>query len=279
MNEQPVEIGPAPGLVGILSLPDALDPALPVVLVPNSGGEHRVGPSRLHVELARALAAAGLAAVRFDRAGHGDSPDTPAPPLAEPGADLVAAMDLLEARGFASRFVGIGLLGAAHPLHCAARRDERLVGAVFLDGYTYRTPRFWVNHGVDRLTQAKRNAVRIERMMQSPATEDGDPGVDEGAVTPPAAQMKADLQGFIARNMALCYLYTGDLQAEYNYRDQLVDAFPFLRSYPRLTLHHLIEVDQTFSRRVVREELIGLLVDWVLRGPQASRARRPESRR
>jgi hypothetical protein len=264
VREQAVRFSAGQALLGILSLPAALDPGRPVVLIPNSGQEHRVGPGRLHVQLARALAHAGIATLRFDLAGLGDSGTVSGRARSDSAADIVAAMNTLSARGFPDRFVGAGFVGGAHHIHQLARTDSRIVGAIFLDGYTYKTPRYWVNYGVDRLTQSRRFASIAER--------EGDESAQDGAANPaepPATQMKADLQDFILRNVALCYLFTGDLQADYNYREQLTDAFPFLRSYPRLTLRYLPEADHSFCRRSQREELIRLLVDWVLHGPQS----------
>jgi hypothetical protein len=280
VNEQPLLFGPGKKRLGVLTLPSALNPQQPVVLIPNAGTEHRVGPARLHVELARALAAAGVATLRLDLAGLGDS-DCAEPAHQETAAttDLKAAMDSLAARGLAERFVGVGLTTGAHHVHQIACKDDRLVGAIFIDGYTYRTPRYWVNYGVDRLTRSKRNAEAAERMALDSLGVDDEiaaPAPGSTVIAPTASQMKFDLQAFIARNMALYYLYTGGLQGEYNYREQLTDAFPFLRSYPRMTLRHLPDAEPGFMRRASREELIGLLVDWIVNGPQ--RVAPPDSR-
>ena len=60
-------------LVAVLSRP-ALARDRPAVIILNAGVLHRVGPHRLHVALARRLAARGLPALRIDLAGVGDSP-------------------------------------------------------------------------------------------------------------------------------------------------------------------------------------------------------------
>jgi len=74
MQERVVQFGPDRGLVGILTLPDAgAEVDAPHVVLLNSGIIHRVGSSRLHVDLARALSSVGVAAFRFDLSGIGDS--------------------------------------------------------------------------------------------------------------------------------------------------------------------------------------------------------------
>src|SRR5262245_15562072 len=61
-------------LAGIVTEPAAaVAPGVGVVVV-NAGVVHRVGPNRMSVRLARALAARGFLAARFDLSGLGDSP-------------------------------------------------------------------------------------------------------------------------------------------------------------------------------------------------------------
>lgn len=58
-------------MVGVLSLPDA--PASTAVIVVVGGPQYRAGSHRQFVQLARALAAEGIAVLRFDARGMGDS--------------------------------------------------------------------------------------------------------------------------------------------------------------------------------------------------------------
>ncbi len=53
-------------LVGVFSEPDHPEDVSRVVLLPNSGSLHHVGPNRLGVELSRELAKVGVATLRFD---------------------------------------------------------------------------------------------------------------------------------------------------------------------------------------------------------------------
>lgn len=70
--EYAVEIAPA-GMFGLLCRP-ADDVALtkPIVLLGNAGSIYHVGPNRLYVMLARRLATAGFASIRYDLANIGD---------------------------------------------------------------------------------------------------------------------------------------------------------------------------------------------------------------
>src|SRR5262245_43008918 len=73
--------------------------APPTVVLLNAGIVHRVGPNRMHVLLARALAAAGISSLRFDMSGIGDSPSRPetATPLESAMSDIQDVMEWLEA--------------------------------------------------------------------------------------------------------------------------------------------------------------------------------------
>ncbi|QXW02197.1 MULTISPECIES: hypothetical protein [Rhodococcus] len=57
----------------IQTTPAGSAPGGPTLVVYGTASEHRVGPSRLWVELARALAAHGVSTIRFDRASTGET--------------------------------------------------------------------------------------------------------------------------------------------------------------------------------------------------------------
>lgn len=74
IKEQFFRFGSNYSRFGISSYPvDDFNPTLPRVLILNSGATHRVGPSRLHVTLARQLCGHGFLVYRIDIPGLGDS--------------------------------------------------------------------------------------------------------------------------------------------------------------------------------------------------------------
>ncbi len=72
MRERAVVFGDPPDLVGVLTEPDGVCRDRGVIIL-NAGIIHRVGPNRLHVRMARALASLGFPVLRFDFSGQGDS--------------------------------------------------------------------------------------------------------------------------------------------------------------------------------------------------------------
>ncbi len=128
--ETPLRFGPDGALFGVLSRPAGVvaDPTL-VVLIGNSGGDPLYGTARFGVVLSRAMAQNGIASLRMDFAGLGDSI---APGDAETHVfetdrrqDFAAAIDALTALGF-RRFAVQGLCsGAYHAFH-AALSDPRI---------------------------------------------------------------------------------------------------------------------------------------------------------
>lgn len=72
MNEESIIFGEHGGLVGILTRPDG--EARAGLIFPNAGLVPKLGPGRLFVDIARELAKVGVASLRFDHSGIGDSP-------------------------------------------------------------------------------------------------------------------------------------------------------------------------------------------------------------
>ena len=74
MTEKALLFGEGKSLVGIVTLPAESSPVdRPGIVILNAGVLHRVGPNRVHVQMARALAELGFTVLRFDLSSIGDS--------------------------------------------------------------------------------------------------------------------------------------------------------------------------------------------------------------
>jgi pimeloyl-ACP methyl ester carboxylesterase len=136
--ETPMFFGSSEGLVGILCRPDHAA-TCDVVIIANAGRDPRHGPGRFNVEFARGLAREGIASLRFDFAGLGDSLGPPGQenrlsPLfdLDRSADVSAAIDALAACGFRN-FTAYGLCAGAYHVMRAAVADPRLTRLLLLN--------------------------------------------------------------------------------------------------------------------------------------------------
>ena len=130
-TETPLRFGSDSRLHGILCQPLRGDSDRAVIIV-NTGRDPHYGIGRFGVNLARQMAAMGIASLRFDFAGLGDSPgpegceDVLSALLeTDRSADISAALDLLQRQGY--QRIGVhGLCsGAYHAFH-AALADPRI---------------------------------------------------------------------------------------------------------------------------------------------------------
>lgn len=139
--EQPIRFGPRDRLFGILCRPrQEVVPGF-VLMIGNEGAVPHQGFARFHVMLARRIAAAGFASLRFDFAGLGDSRGT------TPGAsshiyatdrvpDIAAAIDALHALGY-RHFTAGGLCSGAFHAWQAAQGDDRIGALILLNPATF----------------------------------------------------------------------------------------------------------------------------------------------
>ena len=116
------------GLFGILGTPAHGPSPAKVVLMLNGGTEHQVGPGRVWVEFSRSLNLAGVATLRADIDGVGDSPVCRRVRTArsydpEHVDDVVELIDLLRARGF-TKVIVMGLCSGAWLALQAALRTQ-----------------------------------------------------------------------------------------------------------------------------------------------------------
>ncbi|MEM6791780.1 MAG: alpha/beta hydrolase [Myxococcota bacterium] len=274
-EERVLRFGPGEvALGGIWTAPDERARTAPrddlAVLLLNAGLLHKVGPYRMNVALARALAARGLASFRFDFSGLGDSPA--AATSLDYGArcrdEIAAAMDHLAAEG-RRRFVVLGLCSGAVNAHRAAAADARAVGVVALDGFAWPTRTFYLRHYGPRVIRPSK-WVRFAR-RKLPALGVGRSGAaakPDGAPEfevdfPPRAEVAVELRRLVARGCRMLYVFTGGVREYFNYRGQLGDCFPGLDFRGHLDVDHYPDADHTFTALADRRRLFARLEGWL----------------
>lgn len=284
MKESVLTFGPSGALVGVLTHPPAWEPGgatgIAVILL-NAGAIHRVGPYRLHVQLGRTLAARGAPCLRMDLPGIGDSR-----PLGMGGAldeewvsGTRTAMDVLERRGVASRFVLFGLCAGADRAFRAAIADSRVVGVALVDptgifttwqskvlrvARWLRRPAAWKRllTGRYRLVEQAGHWRRHRRDPPSPARE-GRPA--QVRMTPEEGREMAEsaLRTLVQRGVRMCYIVTASQEHRYNYKGQLFHAFPNMGLENLVQVELFSEAQHTLPRDVDRRKLQETVADWM----------------
>ena len=220
MQETVIQFGPDKGLLGILTTPanSARVIGAPIAVVINAGIVHRVGPFGLHVKLARQLAEAGFTTLRLDLSGLGDS----LPRTEKLGnqsravLDVVDALDFIEAHYSSDRFVLVGLCSGAFNAHQVAIKDDRIVGAVFMDGIVFRTAGYFWRHTVGRLLKPRTysNALKRRKLTKAEAWITEDAGVELAesefffAKDIQQSEIASDLKDLKQRDVSMLFMYT-----------------------------------------------------------------------
>ena len=277
MKERPVSFGATKALSGILTEPAGGGAGRPAVLLLNAGLLHRVGPNRLYVTLARRLAAAGLPVLRFDYSGLGESePRRDELALAESmRVEGLEAMSFLESAGIAERFVPMGLCAGAEQSQRLAHADPRVVGAVLIDGYAYRTPGYHLREYARHLLSARSwrrlvaSPLALRRLLGGARSQAGSApvnnpgGVDFVREFPPRDVCLEQLRVILARDADLFFIFTGGGMAEfYNYPGQFAATFPALRGHARVRLDFMPLADHTFTLRSQQDALLASIDAW-----------------
>lgn len=275
-------------LVAIATVPEA--PGARGVMIVVGGPQYRAGSHRQFTLLARALARQGIAAMRFDCRGMGDSGGEPRS-FEDVEPDIRAAIDHFCSRVPAVKEVVLwGLCDAASAALFYAHRDPRVTGLVLLNPWV-RTSQgvakaylkhYYGSRIVDaelwrRIARGEFDYAAAARSLLSLAgtalglkkrdEAAGDrPVTSGGAVAPadrPLPERMADgLERF--RGRVLLILSGKDLTAqEFNELARASRRWGRLLSAPRVERRDLPEANHTFSSREWRDQVAAWTAAWV----------------
>jgi pimeloyl-ACP methyl ester carboxylesterase len=247
----------------------------------NVGINHRVGPSRVFVDLARALAEKGFTSLRFDISGLGDSEvSRDARPEYERAADDVRqAMQALRARREIHEFVLVGFCSSVDAAHVVGVAEPSVVGVMYLEGYTFRTigfyARYWRRYfNVSRWERGLRQRLptyvsALRRATSSGSDEpEGSPRARKkgGQVYvrdyPTPEKFRSDIRSMLSRGTKLLFVYVGR-DTRYVYRDQLYDVIGRPEPRAALTLEYYEDTDHTFFHEKDRARVVRRVVAWM----------------
>jgi len=271
VKETVCNFGPNKSLFGILTTPDddvRVENA-PIALILNAGIVHRVGPFRIHVDIARQLAAAGFSTLRLDLSGLGDSaPRTGKIDEIENRAvlDVCDAMDFLESETGVAQFTLLGLCSGAYNAHRVAVQDDRIVGAAFLDGIVFRTtgyywrrlsrffrPRFWRN-GFKRRFSSRVNGSVDQETSAFNESEFFESDLDRDAVV-------EELNLLVQREVQMLFLYT-DGYDDIVGRSQFKEMYGLQPDDGQLQVEYYPKSEHTFRLIDNRRAACERITDW-----------------
>lgn len=265
MKERAVKFGPRGTLMGIVC--EAVQGRDVAVVLLNAGLLHRVGPHRMNVELARCLAEHGYTTLRFDVSGIGDSESVSSANERERAVvDTRLAMSLLHERAGATRFVLLGVCSGAYSVHNTALADERVSGAVMLDGYSFRTSGYYLRHYLPRLSPGRvASFVRRNVVQRLPrATNDGERATIFENYSLAKEQYELELAQLIERQVQMLMVFSGGQQSVNDAR-QLHEGFGHLDLDRAVEVSYHQDADHLYSLGEQRVRLIHGICDWVSR--------------
>ena len=261
-------------LFGIASVPEQA--AARGVLIVVGGPQYRVGSHRQFVQLARGLAAQGIAALRFDYRGMGDS-DGDMRDFQAVDDDLRAAVDQFFAAVPSLREVVIwGLCDAASAALFYAPGDPRVCGLVLLNPWVrtadgiarttlkhyYRArlldPELWKKIARGNFNVAAA-ALSFARLVGAARPAQDAPAA---SALPLPERMLAGMQNFHGK--VLLIISGADLTAQ-EFLD-LAGGSPkwqTLLAGPGVSRQTLAEADHTFSRKAWKDQVVNWTGDWL----------------
>lgn len=271
MRQFAVSFGPENAIVGVFTEPDVPRPGAPVLLLFNSGLLPRQGPHRMNVRMAREVAKIGIASLRFDLSGLGDSQaiGSESGTRAQAVVDLRTAMDFLEQSYGIRRFMAFGACSGAVILYDLVQVDHRLVAVTLFDGHWYRSR--WtipVRHfkqarvkGIHGVLAALLRRLKRPRLPSLPEAEVL-PIINEYQGSPPIESYTCVMQRLVDRGVDVQLIYGGSFIDNYSYASQYKHVFGNYAFYRKIKCWYLPEVDHTFVTKIAQHRMLEFIRDW-----------------
>lgn len=294
-REKALRLGSNAGLAAVLTEPPAGTPGNGQGLVLlNAGLLHRVGPSRLHVQMARRMAAAGFTSLRFDFSGIGDSEARRDGLAFEQSAvlEVQQALDTLAARGI-HRFTLAGLCSGADAAFLSAVADPRVSALLMLDPWVYPTWKYtpmalwrklqnrrsWRNLLSGETLQRRVLVPLLKRLRGGASAQAGGDNVVVAHYArdfPPKAQVQGQMQALLARRVRMLVVFSGGMPESVSYQGQLQECFGELDFGGLLQEHFEPSAEHIFSALPHQRWVVELAARW-LAEPMAAPSTRQHS--
>ncbi len=272
-------------LLGILSVPDT-PPRRGIVFVVADGPQYRAGVQRQFVMLARAMAQAGYATLRFDYRGMGDSEGIHRG-FEHVDADIKAAVDALLAQCSSIEEVVLwGECDSSAAVLFYAYKDKRITGISIANPWVrteegraktivkhYYLRRLFEKEFWGKLFSGQfdfrnslvslgQNTIKIFRAGSRSASTQNTTSDAPDQKQPLPVRLAHGLKSFEGR--VLLILSGNDWIAQ-EFKE-VADASPVWRnllSDKRLERHEIADADHSFSKKSARSEMVRLNLEWL----------------
>lgn len=271
MRESVCKFGKNGHLFGVLTQPadDVRVEGAPIALILNAGIVHRIGPFRMNVDIARQLASIGYSTLRMDLSGLGDSGVRTGKMEIENRAELDVqdAMTHLSETTGTNKFVIVGLCSGAYNAHCVCVKDNRIVGAVFMDGIVFRTLGYFLRHKIGRLFKLRfwRNAIKRRRLkrLRGTATDESSAFAESEFFGGELSKDKViqDLAKLMNRGVQMLFLYT-DGYDDICGRNQFREMYGLRPDDGQLQVEYYPKSEHTFRLTENRRTACDRVTSW-----------------
>lgn len=276
MKERAFSITNKGSLLGIISEPDKekIIEHAPGVIILNSGLIHKVGPFRINTEMSRRISENGFITVRFDLSGIGDSKIK----LNQGDRwdialeDVRNVMALLNKDYGTKEYILIGLCSGSDNSYRISLAENRVVGTVNLDGYSFITPGYYMHYYGCRLLTLrwiinKKNSI-VENMinkLKKRKKEVKDPEVwVQNREFPSVEKATNDFQILVSRGVKMLYIYTGGVAEYNNHKFQLQKALRKVNFKTLLDLEYYPYAQHTYTTMSSRRKVVSRVANWVV---------------
>ena len=272
-REEVVRFGQDDALTGILSIPvlEQTELSSQPVLILGAGIIHKVGPSRVSVEVARFLASQGHTVLRFDLSGIGDSHRPRIPALDDAvTADIHAAIGYLDkAAGKGGGLVLVGFCSGADNAFSVAGSAPRVSAVAMFDPTVHRTRGFHGRSLLARLT-SMRSWINLlsgrgvwARIRTRSGSDDSRPPGYYGLLVKDPAETDRHAAQLVASGVHLLYCMSGAAHRYCNSPRQIEESLPTGYSEEFISVAWRPDLDHILSRPEQQVAFCQVLANWM----------------
>lgn len=267
--------GEKKNIMGIVTEPDDSHAITdqPFVIILNSGLVHRPGPFRMNKDFSMLLSENGIASLRFDLSGVGDSEKQAMDSMLNKErslSDVGEAITFIKDRLNPSKIIVMGLCTGADLAHRSAVKYPEISGSILLDGYGYPTRNFYIKRYAPILLSPKRMINLIGRIFKKimPSGNNSDGQSESGANAyywelPDKEDYISDMKLMFKDGKKHLYAYTSGVREYYNYEQQFVESFSEHSFCNSVQVNYFSYADHIYTLLEQRNKLFETTLEWI----------------